>query len=202
MQKDIGTVMGLYPMPVTVVGVVSGGRVNFLTISNVGVVDHGTLFISVAKNHEFSNAGIKENGVLSVNLVSEGMLQVADYCGIIKGAETDKSGLFKYHFGELEKAPIIDEAPVSMACRVVNSMEAGNFINYILKPEHTYVQEECLNEKGKIDYEKTGSVLFEFQSAQYLSAGKVIGKRWKIGKDYAQSIRGRSGNEEDISVRS
>lgn len=185
MQKDIGAVMGLYPMPVTIVGVVSGERVNFLPIAHVGVVEHDTLLISVDKNHAFSDAGIKENGVVSVNLVNEDMMQAVDYCGIVKGAETDKSGVFKYHFGELEKAPIIDDAPISMACRVVNSIEVGNFTNYILEPEHTYVQEECLNDKGKIDYEKTASVLFEFQSAQYLSVGKVLGKCWSIGKEYA-----------------
>lgn len=184
MQKDIGAVMGLYPMPVTVVGVVNGDRVNFLTIAHVGVVEHGTLLVSIDKNHDFSDAAIRENGVLSVNLVSRAMMEAADYCGIAKGAKTDKSGVFRYHFGELDKAPIIDEAPVSMACRVINQIEVGNFTNYILKPEHTYVQEECLNERGKIDYEKTDSVLFEFQSAQYLSTGSVIGKCWQAGKEF------------------
>jgi len=184
MQKDVGSVMGLYPTPVTVVGLMNGERVNFLTIAHLGVVDHGSLMISIDKSHEFSDAGIKENGVVSVSLVNEAMLKAADYCGIAKGAKTDKSGVFKYHFGELEKAPILDDAPVSMECRVTGQIEVGSFTNYILKPVHTYVQEECLNEKGKIDYEKVKPVLFEFQSAQYLSTGNVIAKCWNIGKDY------------------
>ena len=47
MQKDIGSVMGLYPTPVTVVGVVTErGNVNFLTIAHVGVVEHG-LFLDM-----------------------------------------------------------------------------------------------------------------------------------------------------------
>jgi len=184
MQKDIGSVMGLYPMPATVVGVVNEDRVNFLTIAHVGVVEHGVLLVSIDKSHEFSDAAIKKNGVLSVSLINQKMMVAADYCGIAKGAKTDKSGVFKYHFGELEKAPILDDAPVSMECKVINQIEVGNFTNYILKPVHTYVQEECLNEKGKIDYEKVSPVLFEFQSAQYLSTGKVIGKCWSIGKDY------------------
>jgi len=184
MQKDIGSVMGLYPMPATVVGVVNEDRVNFLTIAHVGVVEHGTLLVSIDKAHEFSDAAIKKNGVLSVSLINQDMMVAADYCGIAKGTKTDKSGVFKYHFGELEKAPILDDAPVSMECKVINQIEVGNFTNYILKPVHTYVQEECLNEKGKIDYEKVSPVLFEFQSAQYLSTGKVIGKCWSIGKDY------------------
>jgi len=184
MQKDIGTVMGLYPTPVTVVGLVNGDRVNFLTIAHVGVVDHGNFSISVDKAHEFSDAGIKENGVVSVSLVNQEMMVAADYCGIAKGADTDKSGVFRYHFGELGKAPILDDAPVSMECRVIRQVEVGNFTNYVLEPVHTFVQEECLNEKGKIDYEKVSPVLFEFQSAKYLSTGKVIGKCWVEGKAY------------------
>ena len=71
-----------------------------------------------------------------------------------------------------------------MACEVIDQIEVGNFTNYILKPVHTYVQEECLNERGKIDYEKTNSVLFEFQNAQYMGTGNVLGKCWSIGKGF------------------
>jgi flavin reductase (DIM6/NTAB) family NADH-FMN oxidoreductase RutF len=184
MQKEIGAVMGLYPTPVTVVGVAAEGRVNFLTVAHVGVVEHGEFVISVDKAHEFSDAGIRKNGTVSVSLVSQSMLEAADYCGIAKGASTDKSGVFRWHFGELENAPILDDAPVCMACRVADRFMAGNFTNYILKPEHTYVQEEDLDEKGKIDYEKASPVLFEFQSAQYLGTGKVIGKCWQTGRNY------------------
>lgn len=185
MQKDVGNVMGLYPTPVTVVGVVTEtGRVNFLVVAHVGVVEHGHLLISVDKAHTLSDAAIKANGEVSVSLVSQEMLTAVDYCGIAKGAVRDKSGVFAHHFGELEKAPVLDDAPVSMACQVTGSFSVGNFTNYILKPAHTYVQEEVLDEKGKIDYEKAAPVLFEFQHAQYLSTGKVIGKCWQLGKNW------------------
>lgn len=182
MQKDIGSVMGLYPTPVTVCGTVVDGRVNFLTIAHVGVVEHGTLLISVDTNHEFTMRGILENKTVSVSLVNRPMLAAADYCGIAKGAKTDKSGVFKHHFGELKTAPIIDDAPVSMECRVLDIVKVGAFNNFILKPVHTYVQEEFLDARGKIDYEKVSPVLFEFQNAQYLSTGNVIGKCWNYGK--------------------
>lgn len=187
MQKDIGSVMGLYPTPVTVVGTVVDGQVNFLTIAHVGIVDHGTFLISIDKAHDFSDRGIRENKTVSVSLVNQPMIAAADYCGIAKGAKTDKSKVFKHHFGELNTAPIIDEAPISMECHVIDFFEVGNFTNYILKPLHTYVQEEYLDEKGKIDYQKASPVLFEFQKAQYLSTGTVIGKCWNIGKDFAEN---------------
>lgn len=184
MQKDIGSVMGLYPTPVTVVGVRGEDKVNFLVIAHVGVVDHGHLLVSIDKAHVYTDAIIKQNKELSVSLVNKEMLVAADYCGIAKGADTDKSNVFAHHFGELSNAPIIDEAPVSMACEVIDSIEVGDFTNYILKPVHTYVQEEYLNERGKIDYEKASPVLFEFQSAQYISTGSVLGRCWVMGKEY------------------
>ncbi len=184
MQKNIGSVMGLYPTPVTVVGTVTDGRVNWLPIAHVGIVEHHTFLISVDKAHEFSNKGIQVNKTVSVSLVDQKMLRAADYCGTVKGADTDKSDIFAYHFGELNGAPIIDEAPLSMECEILDMFEVGAFNNYIVKPVNTYVQEEYLNERNKVDYEKMSPVLFEFQNANYLSTGNVIGKCWSIGKDY------------------
>ena len=112
------------------------------------------------------------------------MLERADYCGIAKGAKEDKSAVFAHHAGNLKGTPVIDEAPVCMECQVEKSLDLGNFTNYILKPLHTYVQEECLNEKGKIDYEKVKPVLFEFRNAQYLSLGTTVGRCWVYGKDF------------------
>ncbi len=186
MQKNIGSVMGLYPMPVTVCGTVIDGKVNWVTIAHVGVVDHKILLISVDKNHEQTNNGIMENKTVSVNMVNHDMLEAADYCGIAKVAKTDKSNVFEYHFGELKTAPIIDNAPLVMECEVIDVYEVGSFNNYILKPKNTFVQEEFLTENGKVDYEKISPILFEFQSAQYLSTGKVVGKCWNYGKDFTQ----------------
>ncbi len=184
MQKNIGSVMGLYPTPVTVCGTVIDGKVNWVTVAHVGVVDHKILLISVDKNHELTNKGIMSHKTVSVNLVNQDILEEADYCGIAKVAKTDKSNVFEYHFGELGNAPIIDKAPLVMECEVIDVYGVGSFNNYILKPVNTFVQEEYLNEKGKVDYEKMSPVLFEFQNAQYLSTGKVIGKCWNYGKDF------------------
>ncbi len=184
MQKNIGSVMGLYPTPVTVCGTVIDGKVNWLTVAHVGVVDHKILLISIDKNHELTNKGIKDNKTVSVSLVNKELLEQADYVGIAKVSKTDKSNVFKYHFGDLKTAPIIDNAPLVMECEVIDIVEVESFNNYILRPVNTFVQEEYLNDKGKVNYEKISPVLFEFQNAQYLSTGEVIGKCWSYGKDF------------------
>ncbi len=69
---------------------------------------------------------------------------------------------------ENEGAPIINEAPVVMECKVDDVYETENFESFILKIENTYAQEENLNEKGKIDYTKLKPILFEFPNYTYL----------------------------------
>lgn len=87
MQKDMGAVMGLYPTPVTVVGtVLEDGRINWLPIAHVGVVEHGKFLISVDKAHTLSDGAIFKNRTVSVSLVRQDMLERVDYCGIAKAA--------------------------------------------------------------------------------------------------------------------
>lgn len=184
MQKEIGAVMALYPTPVTVVGTVADGRVNWLTIAHVGVVEHTRFMISVDRAHEFSVRGIEENGTVSVSLVNQEILEAADYCGMHKGAREDKSQVFPFHFDDVKGAPIPENAPLVMTCRVVRKVEVGAFNNYILEPVHTYVEEQYLDEQNKPDYEKISPILFEFRHALYLHTGKVAGRCWFMGKDF------------------
>ena len=49
---------------------------------------------------------------------------------------------------------------------------------------NTYVDEDCLNEKGKPDYDKLKPVLFEMPNYTYLRTGETIGKCTSFGKEY------------------
>ena len=48
--------------------------------------------------------------------------------------------------------------------------------------DNTYVQEENLDEQGKIDYTKFSPVLFEFPKYTYLKTGDTIGNCLKLDK--------------------
>ncbi|MBS5785196.1 MAG: flavin reductase [Clostridium sp.] len=96
------------------------------------------------------------------------------YVGSVSGSKVDKSDVFKYHIGEAG-APIIDNAPVVMECKVEDNYETDTFDNFIMSISNTYVQEENLDEKGKIDYTKFSPVLFEFPKYTYLRTGDKIG---------------------------
>ena len=183
MKKNIGAVVGLYPTPTTVVGTVVEGKINWLNIAHIGIVGLDCIMISSRKDH-YSNQGIKENMTASVNLVNEDMIVEADYVGIASGKNTDKSNVFEYHTGELKNAPLIDKSYLSMECEVIDSFEHGNYDNFILKVVHTYVEEEMLDENGRIDYEKIRPILFEMPTRTYLKTGDTVARCWSAGKEY------------------
>ena len=51
------------------------------------------------------------------------------------------------------------------------------------KIDNTYVQEENLDESGKIDYTKFSPVLFEFPKYTYLRTGDTIGNCLRLDKE-------------------
>ena len=111
------------------------------------------------------------------------MLERADYVGCVSGAKADKSDVFVYHFFEAG-TPVIDESPLVMECEVVDNYETDTFDNFICKITNTCVDEDCLNEKGKPDYDKLKPVLFEMPNYTYLRTGETIGKCTSFGKAY------------------
>ena len=186
MKKNIGNVLALYPTPAVVVGTEVNGNVNWLLVAHVGIIGHDRIMLSMFKKH-YTNEGVKQTGKVSVNMVNEAMLERADYVGCASGAKADKSNVFAYHIGEA-RTPVIDESPLVMECEVVDNYETETFDNFICKITNTYVEEDCLNDKGKPDYDKLKPVLFEMPNYTYLRTGETIGKCASFGKAYKQQL--------------
>ncbi|MCH4889230.1 flavin reductase family protein [Acidaminobacter sp. JC074] len=184
MQKNIGSVNGLYPMPVTIVGTQVDGRVNWINIAHVGIVA-GDMMLSMGKRHH-SNIGIRKNKTLSINLLDASMMIEADYVGLVSGNSTDKSEVFDYYKGQLEGAPLIKNAPLVMECEVIDVYETDLHEHFIVRSLNTYVEEDCLDTDGNIDFLKVNPLLFEMSKRRYLSLGDEVGMCWHEGKKMMQ----------------
>ena len=181
MKKNIGPALALYPTPAVVIGAMNGEKPTWTLAAHVGIIGHDRVLVSLASAH-FINEFIKSGKKLSVNIVDEGMLPEADYVGSVSGAKADKSAVFEYEPGEAG-APIIQKAPLTMECSVVDVYSTQGFESFICTIDNTYVEEEHLNEAGKIDYHTLKPVLFEFPTYEYLKTGEVIGKCLSFKKD-------------------
>ena len=179
-KQNIGSVLALYPKPMTVIGAEVNGKVNWLVVGHTGIIGHDRILVSMSKSH-YTNQGIRESKRLSVNLVSREMLPKADYVGSVSGASVDKSVVFEYHWGE-NGSPVIDASPLTMECNVVDIYETEGFDNFVCSIANTYAAPDVLDDKGKLDYTRLKPVLFEFPTYSYLATGEIIGKCLNLDK--------------------
>ena len=67
---------------------------------------------------------------------------------------------------------------------LVEENEPETFESFILKIDHTFVEEDKLTEKGKIDYRKLQPILFEMPTYEYVKTGEVMGKCLGFAEQY------------------
>ena len=180
MKKNIGATLALYPCPVVVVGAMVDGKPNWTLVAHAGIVAHSHLMLSMVKAH-YSNKGIRENKLVSVNVVDASWLKEADRMGTVSGNKEDKSAAFSWTMGK-NGAPVIDAAKVSIECEVDGNYELEGFDNFICKILATYADEGVLNEKGKLDYHAFKPVLFEFPTYEYFITGEKVGDCGKMSR--------------------
>ncbi|MHA1987789.1 MAG: flavin reductase family protein [Promethearchaeota archaeon] len=180
----------LYPMPVSLIGTNVDGRPNFMALAWVNVVEYKPpLFAISSYETHHTNIGIKENGTFSINIPSEGMVEVADYAGIVSGKEIDKSELFEVFYGDLKTAPMITHAPINMECEVLKTIatkelagtEKGHEI-FIGKVINAYVDDYYITNEIP-DISKIKPFVYSIDN-NYWKIGEHLGKAFSIGKNY------------------
>ena len=184
MKIQIGAVNCLYPMPTTLIGAIVRGKPNYTTIAHVGIMDHESISLSMAKIHH-TNDGIKEHETFSVNIPSTDMVEKTDYCGLVSGKQTDKSSLFKTFYGELKTAPMIEECPINMECKLMRTVDFPRHDIFIGKINATYCANAILK-GGNVEISKADPLLFVMNDRSYWRLGKKFAAAWQIGKKLKQ----------------
>ena len=180
MKISLGVRNCLYPLPTTIVGAMVNGKPNFLAIAHVGVMAGINVSISMNKRH-YTNSGIKENGVFSVNIPSWDMVKETDYCGITSGATTDKSALFEVFYGKLKTAPMIQKCAINMECRLIKTVDFPQNDLFIGEVVESFCDDSCLTD-GVVDLSKVNPILFSMHNRSYYRLGNLAAKAWEIGK--------------------
>ncbi len=173
----------LFPMPAVLVGAVVEGKPNFMTAAWCGIASSQPPALSVAiRPQRYTYKGIVKNSNFSINVPSADMAQNVDFCGIYSGRKKDKSQLFECFYGTLKTAPLIQECPVNLECKVIHTLELGTHNLVIGQITDTFITEDCLRD-GKADAIKIDPLVYSPGATQYQRLGEVIGKAFNIGRE-------------------
>ncbi|MGC4017972.1 MAG: flavin reductase family protein [Muricomes sp.] len=181
----------LYPLPAVMVSAGDKmGNQNILTVAWTGTIctNPAMVYISV-RPERHSYQMIKDAGEFVINLTTEKLAKVTDYCGVQSGRNVDKwkeTGLTPGKSENLKYAPIIEECPVNIECRVTEIKELGSHHMFLAKVEAVQVDDAYMNGAGKFELNKTG--LLAYSHGEYLGLGKNIGT-------FGYSVRKKSGRK-------
>lgn len=168
----------VYPLPAVMVSVGDKqGESNILTVAWTGTVctNPAMLYISV-RPERYSYHMIKETGEFVVNLTTEKLVEATDYCGVRSGKDVDKWKEMNLTRGEssvLVYAPIIEECPVNIECKVTEIKELGSHHMFIAMVEAVQVSEEYMDEKGK--FWLNDAKLLAYSHGEYRCLGEKKG---------------------------
>jgi flavin reductase (DIM6/NTAB) family NADH-FMN oxidoreductase RutF len=175
----------IYPMPVLLVGAKVDDKPNFMAVGWGDIVNGEPPMISVALRHQrYTLKGIKQKMTFSVNIPSTDLVKETDYCGIISGAKVNKAKVcrFKIFYGKLNSAPLIEQCPVNLECKVMHILNLGSHLLVIGQIEETHVSDICLTD-GKPDVNKIKPFIYTTAPAsQYQAFGGILAKAFSIGK--------------------
>ena len=193
----------IYPVPAVMVSLRdTSGKSNIITIAWTGTIcsDPPMAYISVRKNRA-SYPMLVESGEFVINLPSEELVRALDYCGVRSLDQVDKWKEMNLHEGQASvvSAPTIEEAPVSIECKVTQVLPLGSHDMFLAEVVAVDVDERYIDEKGAFHMDQVG--LVAYSHGDYMSLGEKLGsfgysvrkKPAKSGKSTKAAKSAKSG---------
>ncbi|MGA2912364.1 MAG: flavin reductase family protein [Methanoregula sp.] len=169
-------------LPTVLVGANVKGKPNYMTAAWATVACMAPPMVCVAINKaRYTAKGIEENKTFSLNIPSAKQIVETDHCGLVSGAQEDKSGVFRSFYGKLKTAPLAEECPVNIECRLFNSVDCGSHRLHIGEVVEIHADKSGVTD-GKPDITKIHPLVYA--QATYFGVGKQVDKAFSAGKKY------------------
>ena len=169
-----GTV--LYPVPVVMVSCGSEEKGNITTVAWTGTInsDPAMTYISLRKSR-YSHEIISKTGEFVINLVPKSLTAACDTCGVKCGRDINKfeaMGLTPVK-GQKVSAPIIDQCPVNIECKVTQVLPLGSHDMFLAEVVGVSVDDTYLDETGKFHLEDAEPICYSHGT--YYALGEELG---------------------------
>ena len=147
-----------------------------------GQYDHNQIVISLSPHKTTEN--LAATGAFTISFADERTVVESDYFGLVSGNKVPdkvaKAGFTVTPSPNVD-APIIDQYPLTLECRVV-SFEDGILVGEVVNMS----ADESILTDGRIDLSKLKPIVFDAAGMCYRSVGESVGKAWGAGKALAE----------------
>jgi flavin reductase (DIM6/NTAB) family NADH-FMN oxidoreductase RutF len=185
MKKSIGPQTIVFPTPVFIIGTYdTEGKADAMNAAWGGIAASEPPTIAISVRHARQTwQNIQDNQSFTINIPACQHMAEADYFGIVSGKDADKfavTGLTAVKASRVN-APIIQEFPLNLECRVSHIIEVGSHMHILGEILDVVVSEEFTDDKGQPDITKINPLSFDMAHSVYHEAGAVVGKAFSVG---------------------
>lgn len=169
----------IYPVPAVMVscGNEQSGY-NIITVAWTGTICTNPPMAYVSLRPErYSYDLIKKSGEFVINLTTKDLVKATDWCGVKSGRDFDKfkeMGLTPLKASKVG-APLIEECPLNIECRVTEIKELGSHHMFLAEVVAVNASEKYLDEETQsFDMRRAG--LVSYIHGNYYGSTELLGK--------------------------
>ena len=177
----------MYPAPAVVASAYDEeGRADACTLAFATMCSHHPPAVMIAINSTLKRKTLKSilhSGEFCLAFPSVEHVAEVDYLGIESGYRQNKLDKINFSHQRAEKvnAPIINEFRVSLECRVMHIAEVGSHTQITGEIVNVWADEDVLDEKGKIIFEKVNPIAWDDITHSYYETGEKIADGFRVG---------------------
>jgi len=179
-RVNFGSKPLMYPQPVLIIGTYDeNGVPNAMNAAWGITTDFNEITISLGEHKTTDNLKVRK--AFTVSMATEDQVVPCDYVGIASGRDVpDKFEKAGFHAtkSEFVDAPLIDELPLALECRVI-SFEDGILVGEIVNIS----ADESVVTDGVVDIKKVKPISFDPFGNAYFGVGEKVGNAFKDGME-------------------
>ena len=184
MKKDLGVKPYLFPMPVLMIATYGdGGAVDVMNMAWGGICAENMVSLNIGADHKTSE-NIKKRGAFTLSIADIPHIAAADFFGIATGNNMpdkfERTGLTAVKSEKVD-APIVEEFPLTLECRVVEDKTEVYGHHVIGEIVGVLADESVLDDRGRVDPVKLNAFVFDQFQSGYYAIGEKVGQAWSTG---------------------
>ena len=158
------------------------GKADAMNAAWGGIYDSDKVMLSLSATHQ-TTQNIKARGAFTISFADAAHVKAADYVGLVSAKEAaDKMEKAGFHAikSEFVDAPLIEELPMALECKLIKINEDGNVIGEIV---NVNADEKILGSDGAIDAAKLEMISFDPVHNAYVKMGEKVGNAFSDGAE-------------------
>lgn len=184
MKKNLEINPYVFPMPVLMIATYGDNdKVDVMNMAWGGICARNMVSLNIGEDHKTSE-NIKKRHAFTISIADIPHIEAADFFGIASGNQMEdkfeRTGFTAIKSNNVD-APIIDEFPLTLECKVVEAKNEVYGFHVIGEIVGVLADESVLNNNGKVDPTKLNAFVFDQFQNGYYAIGEKVGQAWSTG---------------------